>query len=127
MNGEGATPWEIRLPDKNYWYTGLVAAEPLSNQHREVGEVLGHDDAAISNGIVEDLCILRTGELDAEDGHGLVPTVIQLVGGRPGKHLVEQPPHPVIKRSRRLTSSCSADAARASAAIRSSISSGNAT
>lgn len=127
MYCERAAAREVGLVDEDDRYARLVVAQTLSDEQRVVGEVLRDDEATVGDGVVEDVGVSRTGELDVVDGDGVVAASVQQLRGNPRKHLVEQPPHPDIRRSRRSMSSCTRDAARASAAMRSSISSGNAT
>lgn len=127
VHGKAAARWEVGLADEDDGHARLVGAEPVTQEQRVVGEVLSDEHAILGNRAAEHLSVVGAGEIDVIDRNCVMATAVQLLGGGAGEHLVEEPPHPDIKRSRRSMSSRSRAAARSSAAIRSSTSSGKAT
>lgn len=126
VDGESPGLREIGLVDEHDRHARLVGAAPVAQERGVIGEVLGDEDAILGNRAAEDVSVLGARDVEVMDRNRVMAKAGQLLGGGAGEHLVEEPPHPYIKRSRRWMSSRTCAAARSSAAIRSSTSSGKA-
>lgn len=95
---------KARLEGEQDRSAGLVLAETLREQRGIVGNVLGHKEPALRDGVVEHLIVGTTGQTDIANGESIVTACHEFLRGLLREHLVEQPPHD-SNRSRRLISS----------------------
>ena len=104
MRRERTASREVALPNEDDGDAWLVGGGPLGGDRAEVSEVLGHDDPVLLGGGREDGGVVRLGKACGGNANRIVTEMIQMIGDRGWKHLVDQPPHDDRRRSRFSTS-----------------------
>lgn len=122
MRRQRAATREVPLPNEQDGDARLVGGDPLGEDQAEVGEVLGHDHPVLLGGGRVDDGVVRLSKAGGGHAERIVTELLQMIGDRRWKHLVDQPPHDDRRRSRFSTSWRTRSAACSSASIRRSIS-----